>query len=240
MARRLFTSRIGKRGTPNSGCIHVKLAAYQAGAREAVLEAGGRCMGGLIFVLPKGTPDAFLDEIDRLTRADRARAMRERLPVAAADAAGLEIGSAFDFGGEVGVRPIVGISAPFTPTEATAADPRLGAFTGRSTVYLYNANPPAAAVPKRTERKKAEQRAASIAKRDASRFPVPEGSVTPGDRIPFNGDLITVVKLGKPFALKTEDEVAAMMARFPDAAGLSPGVTIQYAMLDHLELPISY
>ena len=157
--------------------------------------------------------------------------MKDRTPVAAADAAKMNIGDKFDFGGTVGEAPIVGIGSAFTPRSASAHDDRLEA--GKEQVYVYNANAPKSAMPKpemTAEEKaaKSEARAASVADRDANRVPVIEGSVAEGGTVTAGGNDVTVSKLGKAWALEDQEAVDALKARFPDAE-VEVGSKIQFA-----------
>ncbi|KKN90400.1 hypothetical protein LCGC14_0227690 [marine sediment metagenome] len=231
MSDKLYSTFAGKADGNFAGRTFAKISGYMVASRETLKEAGAEMKGPNSYLLPEGQEDAIIAKLDTLSVQDQAQAMKDRTPVAAADAAKMNIGDKFDFGGTVGEAPIVGIGSAFTPRSASAHDDRLEA--GKEQVYVYNANAPKSAMPKpemTAEEKaaKSEARAASVADRDANRVPVIEGSVAEGGTVTAGGNDVTVSKLGKAWALEDQEAVDALKARFPDAE-VEVGSKIQFA-----------
>ena len=105
-------------------------------------------------------------------------------------------------------------------------------FVMANTVNDHN---PAAPKPELTEEEKAakaaERRAAAL-ERDKTRVPVVEGSVAEGATITAGGADVTVSSLGQAWELDSEEKVAALSERFPDAEGIELGAKVQFANFD--------
>jgi hypothetical protein len=228
---KFFSTFNGKDDGDFAGRTFARIAGYATTSREALKEAGAEAKGPNSYLLPAGQEDALIAKLAETTAADHAQAMKDRTPVKAADAAKLKIGDEYDFGGDVGKAPIVGIGNAFTPKKASDHDDRL--TVGEETVYVYSANAPKSAMPKveKTEAEKAAEadaRAAAVAERDQTRTPVVEGSVAEGGKVSIDGNDVEVTKLGKAWELKDDAAVEALKARFPDAE-VKVGDKIQFA-----------
>jgi len=228
---KLYSTYKGKEDGAFAGRTFARISGYMATARAALKEAGAEIKGQGSYLLPEGQEDALIAKLDTLTAQDQAQAMKDRSPVSAEAAKGLKIGDTFDFGGETGEAPIVGIGSPFTPKKASAHDDRLTA--DQETVYVYNANAPKSAMPKAEPTAeevaaKAEARAAATAERDQTRMPVVEGSVSEGDKITVGDQEVEVSKLGRAWKLEDQAAVDALKARFP-GLDVEAGATVQFA-----------
>ena len=141
---RLYQTMSGKAGGPFEGRTFVRVPGYMTTSRQMLADAGCDRKGPGSYLLPTGREDDLVARLDEMTVTDRDQAMKDRLPVSPEAAGGIAIGDIYDFGGEVGEAPVVGIGATFTPRGESQHDPRLE--TGAETVYLYNANAPKSAM----------------------------------------------------------------------------------------------
>jgi hypothetical protein len=231
---KLYSTYAGKKGGDFEGRTFARISGYMATARDALKEAGAEIKGQGSYLLPAGKEDAIVAQLETLTVADQAQALKDRAPVEASKAKDLKIGDDFDFGGDTGKAAIVGIGGAFTSKGESVHDDRLKA--DQETVYVYNANAPKSAMPKveKTAEEKAEAaaaRAAATAERDQSRVPVAVGSVEEGANVTVGDAEVSVQKLGSAWELKDQGAVDALKERFPDSE-FEVGANVQFASFE--------
>ena len=85
------------------------------------------------------------EQAERKRGAELREASREILEASALS--GVTLGKVFDFGGDIGEKPVLWVSSPFE-AQASETQPRFEqmGLVGKSVAYVYHANPPAKAL----------------------------------------------------------------------------------------------
>lgn len=191
--KNLIRTYQGREDGDYRGRTFATILVYQRGALAIATEAGAVRKSPSDFLMPEGNVQSLLQRMEDAAKADKVQVFRERVPVTAADAAGLSVGDEFDFGEGVGKLPITGFSTPFSPKGASHHDERLGDFAGKETVYVYNAHAPKPPRPQLTEEEKAEKRAESNAKRREARQ-AEKDAMTPEEKAAKEAELAEALK----------------------------------------------
>lgn len=254
---KLIRTYSGREDGAFRGRTFARILAYQKEAVRIATEGGAMRKSPSDFLMPETGVQSLLHRMEEAARADKERAMRDRMPITFDDSMRLKAGDPFDFGGEIGKVPIVGFSAPFTPKGRSGHDERLNDFVGQEIVYVYNANPPK---QKLTDEQKAERRAESNAKRretrqaekdamtpeekaereaelaeslkkrDMNRIPVLVGSLNT-EMITVAGESVKVIRTGQEWVLKDQEAVDKLRDRFPEQE-FSVGDRVQFATFE--------
>ena len=178
------------------GGQYCRLAPHHKEAKDIVSESGGRFIGGARPMWKISNDGDLHARITDAARRDDLKRMAGREIMDAEAAGRLKVGENHDFGGEIGVKPVLWVSRAFEGKDRTfdARFSELG-LAGKQVAYVYHEDPPKEALRnKPRERTPAEQRQINdaAAQRAASREIVEVGrlaGVEMGKPFDFGGDI---------------------------------------------------
>ncbi|MCY4304719.1 MAG: hypothetical protein OXC62_08105 [Aestuariivita sp.] len=143
MAEQKLFQTLTAKSSDFQGRTFARIPGYMRGTRKILLEEGAEYKGQM-YLLPEGKEAGIIEKMDASTLAENQQAMKDRLPVSAAQLEGVKVGDMFDFGGEIGLAQIVRIGGTFTAEKPPAQDVRI--VPGDEMRYVYNANAPKSAM----------------------------------------------------------------------------------------------